>query len=218
MNLLTFDLDGTLEDSRADMVACVQRVRAALKVAKRADDAVRPHVNKGMEQLYRACFDDVLAGSAARYEEIRLAYEADYLAHVADETRLYAGVAEALKELSTLGKLAVLTNKPEKISRRLLDVLGVGSLFATVIGGDTCGEIKPHVKVMQAGAAATGFDPAKGKCVHTGDTDADLKMGRAYGAGTIWCAWGYVAAPDVPPHETVRTPAEWPAAFRKLLG
>lgn len=218
MNLLCFDLDGTLEDSRDDMVACVHRVRAKLKAGTRTDDAVRPHVNKGMDQLYRACFDDVLAGSDARYEDVRLAYEADYLAHVADETKLYPGVADALAELAALGTLAVVTNKPEKISRKLLDVLGVGARFATVIGGDTCGEIKPHVKVMQAAAAATRFDPAKGRSAITGDTDADIKMGRAFGASTIWCAWGYVKAPDVQPHETVKSPAEWPAAFRRVLG
>jgi phosphoglycolate phosphatase len=217
-HLLCFDLDGTLEDSRADMVASVHRVRARLKTPSRSDDAVRPHVNKGMEQLYRACFDDVLAGSDARLEEVRLAYEADYLAHVADETKLYPGIADALAELATLGTLAVVTNKPEKISRRLLDALGVGARFATVIGGDTCGEIKPSVKVMQAAAAAVGFDASKGKSAIAGDTDADIKMGRAFGASTVWCAWGYLTAPDVAPHETARAPADLPAAFRRVLG
>src|SRR5207253_1124689 len=148
-----------------------------------------------------------LAGGDARYDEVRLAYEADYLAHVADETKLYPGIAEALAELAALGTLAVVTNKPEKISRKLLDVLGVGKRFATVIGGDTCGEIKPSVKVMQAAAKAVGFDAAAGRSAIAGDTDADIKMGRAFGASTVWCAWGYVKAPDIAPHETAKAPS-----------
>jgi phosphoglycolate phosphatase-like HAD superfamily hydrolase len=58
MRLICFDLDGTLEDSRRDMVAAVHRVREALGLTPRSNEAVLPWVNKGMETLYRACFND----------------------------------------------------------------------------------------------------------------------------------------------------------------
>ena len=218
MKLIGLDLDGTLEDSRDDMVAAARRVRAGFGLPVRPDEKLRPFVNAGMEQLYRACFDDFVTGAeeAARLCAVQQAYEADYYAHVADHTRLYDGIDAALRELATLGTLACITNKPERISRRLLEVLGVGALFATVIGGDTCAESKPSPLMLQTAAAHTGFDPARGQAFMIGDTTADLKLGRAYGAATIWCAWGYLNTPGEAPDRQVRVPGELPDAVRAL--
>lgn len=208
MKLIGIDLDGTLEDSRDDMVAAAQRVRAAFGLPARADDRLRPHVNAGMDQLYRACFDDYLEPDPARIEEVRLAYEADYLANVAVHTRLYAGIADALRELASLGTLACITNKPERISRRLLDELGVGALFRTVVGGDSCPESKPSPLMLHAARERCALDPEHTRAFMIGDTAADIKLGRAFGATTVWCAWGYLATAPEPPHFEARTPAD----------
>src|ERR1051325_5827025 len=118
MKLIGLDLDGTLEDSRDDMVAAAARVRAQLDLPAREDAALRPWVNAGMDRLYRACFDDFLNDdtAGARYAAVREAYESDYLANVAVSTRLYAGIADALAALARVGSLACITNKPERIS------------------------------------------------------------------------------------------------------
>src|SRR5690606_9300508 len=97
--LVALDLDGTIEDSRDDMVAAVQRVRARFGLAARPDEEFRPHVNAGMDHLYRSCFADLLQRGGL-LGEITGAYEADYLAHIADATRLYDGMAEVLAELA----------------------------------------------------------------------------------------------------------------------
>ena len=218
MRLIGLDLDGTLEDSRDDMVAAARRVRARLGLPERQDAKLRPFVNAGMDQLYRACFDDYLAAGAeaARYLEVQQAYDADYYEHVADRTRLYDGIEAALGELAGLGTLACITNKPERISRRLLEVLGVGGLFATVIGGDTCAESKPSPLMLQTAARQVGFDSERGQAFMVGDTTADIKLGRAYGAATLWCAWGYVDAPGEEPDQRVRAPVELAPAVRAL--
>jgi phosphoglycolate phosphatase len=163
-----------------------------------------------MDALYRACFDDHLAGGgASRYGEVRAAYEADYFTHIAVETRLYPGVAAALGALVAFGPLACVTNKPERLSRRLLEALGVGDRFATVIGGDTCAEAKPSPLMLREAARRTAFDPAQGRAFMIGDTAADIRMGKSYGACTIWCGWGYAnAAPDPAPDHVARTPEE----------
>ena len=220
MKLIGLDLDGTLEDSRDDMVAAARRVRARLALPEREDARLRPFVNAGMEQLYRACFDDYLAAGdeAARLGEVQRAYEASYYEHVADHTRLYDGIAAALAELAELGTLACITNKPERISRRLLEVLGVGTLFATVIGGDTCAESKPSPLMLQTAASQVGFDRERGQAFMVGDTTADIKLGRAYGAATVWCAWGYVEAPGEEPDQRVRAPSELAPVLRALAG
>jgi phosphoglycolate phosphatase len=192
VNLIGLDLDGTLEDSRIDMTAAVGRVRAALGLAPRPGDAIMPWVNRGMEQLYRACFDDYLNGNDSRLGVVRERYEADYLANVADKTRLYPGIADSLAKIGDHGRLAVITNKPEHISHRLLEVLGVTKHFAAVIGGDTCARGKPDPIVLSEAARRCGFVAGRGRAVMIGDTAADVQLGRAFGAATIWCAWGYI--------------------------
>jgi phosphoglycolate phosphatase len=218
-HLIGIDLDGTIEDSRNDMVAAAARVRHALGLAPRADELLRPFVNGGMENLYRACFDDYLAGGDERcFEQVRLAYETDYLANVAVETRLYAGMSEALAQLAGIGALACVTNKPERISRALLDALGVGALFSTVIGGDSCRESKPHPVMLEAAAERCGFDRQRGQALMIGDTAGDIQLARAFGAKAIWCGWGYTSAPSEAPDAEAKSPADLPALVRRVLG
>jgi len=211
--LIALDLDGTLEDSRDDMTACARRVRAQLGLPARDDAALRPWVNGGMDQLYAKCFDDFIASgdAAARTDAVRNAYEADYMAHVAVATKLYDGIAPALAELHQLGQLACVTNKPERISRHLLDTLGVGALFGTVVGGDSCAQAKPHPMMLSAACERLGFDPRAGRVFMIGDTAADMQLARSFGATGIWVAWGYVASLEPPPELQARTPSELPA-------
>jgi phosphoglycolate phosphatase len=204
--LIAIDLDGTIEDSRDDMVSAARRVRAALGLPPRPDSALRPHVNGGMDHLYRACFDDYLALDPERYGRVRSAYDADYLANVAVETRMYSGMGAALAELSQLGKLVCVTNKPEHISRQLLNELGVGQLFTSVVGGDSCEHAKPHPIMLATAALRCGFSSTDHRTVMIGDTQADIQLGRAYGARTVWCAWGYADAVQDPADADARTP------------
>lgn len=219
MNLIGLDLDGTLEDSRRDMIAAVYRVRARFGLPPRAADTIAPWVNQGMETLYRNCFDDYLRSgeTALRLAEVQHAYEADYSDNVAVETRLYPGVGEALTALSALGLLAVITNKPEKISLRLLEALKIDSLFKTVIGGDTCGVIKPNPRMLQSAAQRVGFNPAAGRAFMIGDTAGDIKMGRAFGATTIGAAWGYADSFDETPDFLALSPGELPGLVSSAL-
>ena len=213
--LIGLDLDGTLEDSRDDMVTAARRVRAALGVPARADAELRPWVNAGMDQLYRKCFDDFLAGGpSARYREVQQRYDADYLANVALQTRLYDGVAESLRELAERGTLACITNKPEQISRALLAALGVGELFATVVGGDSCTDCKPNPIMLRTAAARCSLDPAEAKTFMVGDTAGDIKLGRAFGATTVWCTWGYSESAGEAPDHIAATPREWLSIIR----
>ncbi|HEY5648762.1 MAG TPA: HAD-IA family hydrolase [Nitrospiria bacterium] len=217
MNLIGLDLDGTLEDSRADMVSAVHRVRAGLGLPARPDDAVRPWVNRGMEALYRACFDDYIAGVESRLQDVRIRYEGDYFENAAVETRLYPEMAGALDQLSQMGCLAVITNKPEKISIRLLEALGVDGHFSAVIGGDTCPKPKPDPVVLQEAVKRCGLKDGTFKSVMIGDTAADIQLGRAFGAETVWCAWGYSDEPGGNPDYRARTPSDLPGLVQAVF-
>jgi phosphoglycolate phosphatase len=203
--LLTLDLDGTLEDSRDDMVAAVQRLRATWGLPARPDADFRPHVNRGMAHLYRVCFEERGAAEA----DIRDAYAAEYGAHIADATRLYDGWVETLPRLAERARLAVVTNKPEALSEQLLTALGVRDHFAAVIGGDTCVAGKPD-PVMIATAAERANVGTAARVIHVGDTQGDIRCARAFGARAVWCAWGYLDAPPTDPaaDATVAHPAE----------
>ncbi|HEY5649270.1 MAG TPA: HAD-IA family hydrolase [Nitrospiria bacterium] len=220
MNLIGIDLDGTLEDSRADMAAAVHRVRAGLGLPPRSDEAVLPWVNRGMDALYRACFDDYLAGGESRMEAVRKRYETDYLEHVAVETRLYPGISEALERLAGLGKLAVITNKPELISIRLIEALGVDRHITAVIGGDTCVKSKPDPVVLEEAAHRSGMKAIPDKTVMIGDTAGDIRLGRDSGAATVWCGWGYTDEPGEEPDYIAARPLDLPGlvdqAFKVL--
>jgi phosphoglycolate phosphatase len=207
-NLIGIDLDGTIEDSRNDMVASAARVRQALGLAPRADELLRPHVNGGMEHLYRACFDDYVSAGEGQLQIVQRAYEADYLANVRVETKLYDGMGEALRALARIGKLVCVTNKPERISRALLDALGVGEAFSAVVGGDSCPQAKPHPVMLQTAAIRCGFDRARGTAFMIGDTNADIQLARAFGAVGVWCAWGYLSAPSEAPDAEARHPRD----------
>jgi phosphoglycolate phosphatase len=210
------DLDGTLEDSRADMANAVLRVRQELKLPAWKAEQARPFVNKGMRELYLNCFADFLEIEVkkgidfeAAVEKVRHLYEAQYLSHVAVETKLYPQMDEVLKTLSQKGKVVVITNKPEHISRALLRELGVADLIADVMGGDSCAECKPSPLPLQIAAQKLGFNPQYDKAFMMGDTLADIQCGKAFGAKTIWCGYGYQ---ENPPSEQsdwqVRQPIE----------
>lgn len=211
MNLVALDLDGTLEDSRDDMVAAVHRVRAKYGAAERASAAIRPHVNRGMPHLYRVCFDD--CGG----ESVKDAYVADYLAHIADTTRLYEGIDDALSALGERATLVVVTNKPERLSDALLEALGVRRHFACVMGGDSAAAPKPSPLPLQVAAERVGFDAGAGRAVMVGDSTGDVRVARGFGAVAVWCAWGYVDAPEVEPDAVARRPADLPEVVGRFL-
>lgn len=188
--LVCFDLDGTLEDSRVDMVAAIQSLRDALGLPTRGFEELVPWVSKGMPALYANAFDDVSdvdiqATLPERYAEA-------YASRIADETCLYDGIAELLMMLSNLDgvQLAVVTNKPLALSRLLLERLGVLHHFDAVIGGDTFDFAKPNPGMLQGAVEESG---STGPCVMVGDSAGDVNMAKAFGAHSIWCAWGYVA-------------------------
>ena len=213
MTIIALDLDGTLVDSRQDMVAAIRRVRAKFELPMRHDAALRPWVSRGMDALYRQCFDELLKPGelrpeAERYAEIRDAYEADYLLHVADSTLLYPGVAEVLPLLAGKATLACVTNKPEHISRALLDRLGVLTHFSAVVGGDTCAKPKPDPIMLQTAVDLVSAPGEKPSIFMCGDSNGDLKLAAAGGATGVWCAWGYYDAVEQPFDRELATPMD----------
>ncbi len=226
MNFFFFDLDGTLEDSRKDMVSAALHVRSQLGLKPRDFDALVPHVNRGMRELYLNCFEDFIEQGSLPEEtekkilQVQNLYEARYGEYIAVETRLYSGISAALEDAKSLGRLAVITNKPEHLSVRLLESLKILPLIDLVVGGDTCAEAKPSPVPLRYALETLGGALPRDNVFMIGDSQGDSRAGSLCGAQTVWCAWGYQAsAPTDPaPLHIASTPQDLGKIFRTIKG
>jgi phosphoglycolate phosphatase len=138
---VAFDLDGTLVDTRADLAAATNHVLRSFDLATIVPTSVYALVGEGARRLVERALgptrSHLVDEGVARF----LAY---YGEHLLDEARVYDGIVDVLDRLAAAGAtLSVLTNKPEGMSRALLDGLGIGSRFRTIIGGDSLPTRKP---------------------------------------------------------------------------
>jgi len=195
IKLLIFDLDGTLIDSRLDLVHSVNATLRHMKRSELPDDVIASYVGDGAPALIRRALgneadDEKLVGSGLDYF---LAY---YREHKLDHTHVYEGITEALVTLrdSHNGlprKMAVLSNKPVHPSRAIVEALGLGKFFARVYGGNSFPTKKPEPEGAQTILREMGTGPQETLIV--GDSGVDVLTGR--NAGTWTCGVTYGFAP-----------------------
>lgn len=184
---LVFDLDGTLVDSVPDLAACLNRVLAARNLDPLSIAEVAALVGDGVQALIARAF---AARDATPDARAAVDYTEDYAAHVADATRLYPGVAALLDSARAAGwRLAVCTNKPERLAHAVLAATGIDRLFASVGGGDSFPARKPDPAHLRATLAAAGAEPAR--AVMVGDHRNDILAATGAGLPCIFAAWGY---------------------------
>ena len=181
---LIFDLDGTLIDSKLDLILSVNAMLRELGRQELAEETISGYIGRGAPQLVA----QALGASASEEQRQRgleffLRY---YEEHKMDNTRLYPGVAEALYKLSHL-PMAVLTNKPVRVSVRILEALGLGRKFRAVYGGNSFETKKPDplgVRTILGELQAIAE-----QAVMVGDSEIDVQTAR--NAGTIAVAVNY---------------------------
>lgn len=208
MKLFFIDLDGTLENSKLDMSLCVNVVRKKLQIPEFEIGYIEQYVNKGMDELYRNCFFDFLEQNPQNYDLVKNEYEETYFNNVCVHTKCYEGIPEALSILSQHGKIVVVTNKPEKISRELLKQLHLTGFISNVMGGDTCAECKPSALPLKIAAQQLNFNSNFDVAYMIGDSEGDVKAANAFGAKSVWCSWGYFSKINLTPDIIVHSPQE----------
>jgi phosphoglycolate phosphatase len=184
---VVFDLDGTLVDSSQDLVAAVRHMLRRLGLPPLPAETVLGYVGEGARRLVERS----LATSDEASIDAGLAiFRAHYEKHLLDRTRAYPQVPEALAALARGGRvLSVLTNKPEAMSRAILDGLGLLGRFLAVVGGDTLATRKPAPHGLRHLAARAGI--ALGRTMLVGDSAVDLETARAAGASFCGALWGF---------------------------
>ena len=193
--LLVLDLDGTLVDTAADLIATLNVVLAAEGVRSMSRADAGSLLGAGARAMIERGFR--LAGEpldTPTLDRLFATYLPLYEARIAEESRPFPGAVAALDRFAGAGwKLAVCTNKLEGLSRRLLDELALGSRFAAICGGDTFPVRKPDAGHLIGTIALAGGDPAR--TVMVGDSGTDVNAARNAGVPVVGVTFGYTDAP-----------------------
>ncbi len=194
-----FDLDGTLADTAADLLAAANDVLAPQGLPLLELSRDRAYAGRGGRSMIRRSLSfagtppDAVEADAvadALYPGLIRAYEARLHQH----TCLYDGVPACLDALAAAGwKLGVCTNKPERLAVDLLRSLGVLDRFGAVLGADTLPVRKPDPAHLAETARRAGARPDR--CVMLGDTLTDLETARAAGVPCVLVSFGFAAEP-----------------------
>jgi phosphoglycolate phosphatase len=175
MDLLIFDLDGTLIDSKLDLVRSVNAARAHMGMSALDENLVASYVGNGAPVLIRRALGD--KATEAEVQEALEFFLEYYRDHKLDNTRLYPGVQESLDRLQAAGKrMAVLTNKPVGASRGILIGLGLEDYFFQVYGGNSFEFKKPNAVGVEKLLEETGID--RSATLMIGDSAVDVQTAR----------------------------------------
>jgi len=183
--VIIFDLDGTLVDSRQDLTTAVNLTRATYDLSPLSMDTVTSYIGNGARKLIeRAMPEDSDIDEATRR------MKKFYYAHLTDETKLYPGVLEGLQKLISTGrKLAVITNKPDEAAKIVLEKLGVSEYFDEIMGGGCGHPLKPEPDALLYFAKKWNADVKESWMV--GDHYTDLESGARAGMKCCWASYGF---------------------------
>ncbi len=186
--LLIFDLDGTLIDSRQDLANSVNAARASLGLPPIPEETIASYVGDGAPVLIRRAL-----GPQASEEQVLAALQfflQHYSLHKLDFTRPYPGVREALESFAHLGlNMAVLTNKPVRISRDILHGLALADFFFAIHGGNSFPHKKPHPIGVHALMLEAGAPPEHTLLI--GDSAVDVLTARNAGVRACGVTYGF---------------------------
>jgi phosphoglycolate phosphatase len=194
MRVAVFDLDGTLADTSADLIAAANCALAEAGFHGRLDPARdRALAFAGGRAMLRAGLEQAGVVDEAAVDRLYPRLLDLYGLGLAVHTRLFDGAEAALDGLVEAGwRLAVCTNKPERLARLLLDALGLGGRFAALLGADTLAWRKPDPRhVLETIARAGG---RRERAVLVGDPDTDRDAARAAGVPCVLVGFGPDAA------------------------
>ncbi|MFP4327833.1 MAG: HAD-IA family hydrolase [Paracoccaceae bacterium] len=216
LRLVVFDVDGTLVDSQADILAAMGAAFAGEGLPLPARAEVLSIVGLSLPDAIARLAPDRASGVLARMvETYKTTYAARRAASGAETSPLYPGALDVLEALGaddwTL--LAIATGKSRRGLDALLDSLDLRRHFVTTQVADDHPS-KPHPSMLRAALAQTGV--AARDAVMVGDTTYDMEMARAAGIGAIGVSWGYHPPQRLQADAVIGDFRELPAALDRL--
>ncbi|MET0401357.1 MAG: HAD family hydrolase [Cystobacter sp.] len=192
-----FDLDGTLLDSLHDIGAAMNHALSTYNLPTHPLTSYRYFVGEGVRTLVARALPE---GHADAQESVLHTYRSFYSEHMMDHTQPFPGILPLLARLASEGmKLAVLSNKPDAATRRLVTALLPDVRFEAVYGERTGVPRKPDPTSALALAAELGVAP--GACAFIGDTSVDMDTARAAGMYAVGVTWGFRDEAELRSHQ-----------------
>jgi phosphoglycolate phosphatase len=187
-DVVAFDLDGTLADTAPDIAASLNHTLAALGRPALAPERIRALIGEGARTLLGKALSVSGAADDALVEQAYPIYLDHYAAHICVGTRAYPGVEAAMDGLAARGaRLAICTNKPERLTLLLLDALGWQGRFPAVVGADSLPWRKPDPRILAETVSRAGG----GRAAYVGDSITDVETARAAGLPSIAVSFGF---------------------------
>ncbi len=185
--LVVFDLDGTLIDSRRDLAESTNEVLETYGARPLPLERVVAMVGDGAKKLVERALEAAGAdpGEPDALERFRVIYDRRLLGH----TRPYDGVVDAVRRVAARAELAVLTNKPERPARRLLEAFDMAEAFRWIIGGDSGFPRKPDPAALRHLVAESGAAPSA--ALFVGDSMVNLETARRAGVRVVFASYGF---------------------------
>ena len=209
IKLVIFDLDGTLIDSRLDLIHSVNAMLRKFNRPELPGEVVASYVGDGAPMLVQRALGD--PNDEKFVKEALDFFLAYYREHKLDNTHAYPGIPKALQQIQSNGtnrKMAVLSNKPVNPSRAIVEALGLADFFVHVYGGNSFDTKKPDPLGAKTLLSETGTSPANAMIV--GDSSIDVLTGRNAGIATCGVTYGFAPHTlcEAPPDVVVDEPRE----------
>jgi phosphoglycolate phosphatase len=180
VDLFLFDLDGTLSDSKKDLVTAINKTLVTMGFSELPEETIVTLVGKGVSKLLTNFSGD----TSAKFETFRV-YMEQLDKHLLDTTKPFPGVVETLSSITK--KKAIVTNKLKSMAERVVIGLGIDDMIDFVVGADTAQSMKPNPDPIIFALKQFGVEPSR--TVMVGDTTDDIMAAKA--AGVIPCGVTY---------------------------
>ena len=190
-----FDLDGTLADTAPDLVAATNQLLSARNLPLKPYEQLRPCASAGARGLIGGAFG--IDTKHPDFIPLRDEFFANYEKALFVHSKLFEGMEHLLNQLESAQlPWGIVTNKSERFTNPLIDLMGLSQRSISTVSGDTTPHSKPHPEPILHAARIANLDPKKS--LYVGDDIRDIIAGKAAGMKTVAAAYGYCGCKEPP--------------------